>query len=308
MKNMKLVVKNGTIPDHDIFKSRYASQDELQGSPMIGLSVGSFIQLISMDQQTCLVEVDHTENKRGVFYFIEGELYNAKCGDLEGEEAAMEMISWEKARININNSANMNGVVRKIEKGLLSLLMESSRRRDEAEWENRLKTLEAIVQNNEEVFKAATVQSDEKTTPPSNFENKLSECIEVCKRNMGDALLSAIILSIPDGRVLGGFNSDSETVSLFNNITASIRKVLENGSSEALGRFYILDLENGKTLISFSNGTYKFQWGIVFDSGKIRLALFLTVIMPKIIRVFEESMTISKNGSSSVKKLYDELI
>ena len=303
---MKLVVRNGTIPDQDILKSRYASKDESQGWPMIGLSVGSFIQLISMDQQTCLVEVHHTENKKGFFYFIEGDLYDAECGDLEGEEAAMEMISWEKARININSNATMNGVVRKIEKGLLSLLMESSRRRDEAEWENHLKTLEEIVQDNEGVFRAVTVQSDEKTTPPNNFEKKLSECIQVCKRNMGNALLSAIILSMPDGRALDGFNANSETVSLFNNITASIRKVLENGSSEALGRYYILDLENNKTLFSFSSDKYKYQLGIIFDSSKVRLGLFLNVIVPKIIKVFEESMTISKDGSGSVKNISDD--
>jgi hypothetical protein len=173
MKNMKLVVRNDTIPDQDILKLRYASKDETQDWPMIGLSVGSFIQLISMDQQTCLVEVHHSENKRGIFYFIEGDLYNAKCGDLEGEEAAIEMISWEEAKININNNANMNGVVRKIEKALLSLLMESSRRRDEAEWENRLKTVEDIVQENEEVFNAVSDQGDEKIPPPTILKRSL---------------------------------------------------------------------------------------------------------------------------------------
>jgi hypothetical protein len=125
---------------------------------------------------------------------------------------------------------------------------------------------------------------------------------------MGDALLSAIILSIPDGRALGGFNANSETVSLFNNVTASIRKVLENDSSESLGRYYILDLENDKTLFSFSNVKYKCQWGILFDSGKVKLGLFLNVVVPKIIKVFEESMTISKKGSGSVKYLFDDLV
>jgi hypothetical protein len=305
-ENMKLDVKNGNIQDQSILKSRYASKDDVQGLPMIGLSVGSFIQLISMDQQTCLVEVYHKENRRGVFYFIEGDLYNAQCGDLEGEEAAMEMISWEEARININTNANMNGIARKIEKGLLSLLMESSRRRDEADWEKRLKTLEEVVQDNEEVFNALNAQSDETTSPSNNFEMKFRECIELCKRNMGDALLAAVILSMPDGRALGGFRSNSETVSLFNSITASIRSVLENDSSEALGRYYILDLEHDKTLFSFSLDKYKCQWGVLFDSGKVKPGLFLNVIVPKVIRIFEEPMTISKSGSGSVRNISDD--
>lgn len=269
--------------------------------PMIGLSVGSFIQLISMDQQTCLVEVHHKENKRGVFYFIEGDLYDAQCGDLEGEEAVMEMISWEEARININTNANMIGVARKIEKGLLSLLMESSRRRDEAEWEKRLNASEELVQDNEEVFDAVNAQGDETTTPSNNFEMKFRECIEICKRNMGDALLSAVILSISDGRALDGFRANSETVDLFNSMTATIRSLLENASSEALGRYYILDLEHDKALFSFSCDKHKFQWGIVFDSGKVKPGLFLNVIVPKVIRVFEGSMTISNRGCGSVR-------
>jgi hypothetical protein len=254
-----------------------------------------------MDQQTCLVEVHHKENRRGVFYFIEGDLYNAQCGDLEGEEAAMEMISWEEAKININTNANMSGVARKIEKGLLSLLMESSRRRDEAEWEKRLKTSEELVQDNEEVFNAVNAQRGETTTPSNNFELKFKECIEICKRNMGDALLSAVILSMSDGKALDGFRSNSETEDLFNSMTATIRSLLENGSSEALGRFYILDLEHDKALFSFSCVKYQFQWGIVFDSGKVKPGLFLNVIVPKVVRVFEGSMTLSNRGSGSAR-------
>jgi hypothetical protein len=275
--------------------------DESQAWPMIGLSVGNFIQLISMDQQTCLVEVYLSENTRGAFYFIEGYLYDAKCGDLEGEEAAMEMITWEKARININNNANMNDVARKIHKGLLSLLMESSRRKDEAEWENSLKTSKVVVQDNEEVFKAVNVESDEKTTINDKFATKLDECIEACKRDMGDALMSANVISISDGRALGGYNSTAETVSLFNQITDSLRRVLEINSSEALGKYYILDLENDKTIFSFLNGKYQYQWGIVFDRSEVKQGLFLNVIIPKIIRILEDAMTISENGSSSLE-------
>ncbi len=265
--------------------------NESQAWPMIGLSVGNFIQLISMDQQTCLVKVYLNENTRGAFYFIEGDLYDAKCGDLEGEEAAMEMITWEKARININNNANMNDVARKIHKGLLSLLMESSRRRDEAEWENRLKTSKKIVQDNEEVFKAVNVQNDEKTTLPDDFDKKIDEFIEFCKKDMGDALMSASVISICDGRALGGYNSNAETVSLFNQITASLKRVLEINSSEALGKYYILDLEDDKTLFSFLNGKYQYQWGIVFDRSKVKQDLFLNVIVPEIIRILEDAMT-----------------
>ena len=308
MKNLKLVVRNDTASEQDTSGQECEPKDEAQVWPMIGLSVGNFIQLISMDQQTCLVEVYHSANKRGIFYFIEGDLYNAECGDLDGEEAAMEMITWEKVRITINNNANMNDIARKIEKGLLSLLMEASRRRDESEWESSLRTSEDIVKDNEEVFKAVTVQSDNKTTLPNYFEEKLNECIKVCKRDMGDALNIASVISLPDGRALGGYNANSETAALFYNITASIRKVLEKSPSEELGRYYILDLKDDKTLFSFLYGEHQYQWSIIFDSSKVKLGLFLNVIIPKIIKNFEDAMTTSKNGSSSGKNLLDELV
>jgi len=100
---------------------------------------------------------------------------------------------------------------------------------------------------------------------------------------------------------LGGFRSNSETVDLFNSMTATIRSVLENGSSEALGRYYILDLEHDKALFSFSHDKYKCQWGILFDSGKVKPGLFLNVIVPRVIRIFEEPMTVSMTGNGSVR-------
>ena len=157
MKNIKLVVRNDSISENT-----EELMEESQVWPMAGLSVGSFIQLISMDQQTCILEVYNSINKKGAFYFIEGSLYNAICGDLEGEEAAMEMISWEKVRININNDLNTNDVVRKIKKGLMSLLMESSRRKDESEWDHLTKMSEEIDKNDENESNTIIVQDDEK--------------------------------------------------------------------------------------------------------------------------------------------------
>ena len=72
MKNIKLVVRNDSISENT-----EELKEESQVWPMVGLSVGSFIQLISMDQQTCILEVYHSINKKGAFYFIEGSLYNA---------------------------------------------------------------------------------------------------------------------------------------------------------------------------------------------------------------------------------------
>ena len=148
MKNIKLVVRSDGMSEGESKNLKVESNFR----PMVGLSVSSFVQLISMDQQTCILEVYHSANKWGTFYFVEGSLYNAVCGNLEGEEAAMEMIAWDKVRININHNVTANDIVKKIEKGLLSLLMESSRRKDESAWDDRLKTSGQSVEHDEEDF------------------------------------------------------------------------------------------------------------------------------------------------------------
>ncbi|HYA15531.1 MAG TPA: DUF4388 domain-containing protein [Syntrophales bacterium] len=295
MKNIKLVVKNDSISED--------SEELKEGSqvwPMVGLSVGSFIQLISMDQQTCILEVYHSVDKKGAFYFVEGSLYNAICGDLEGEEAAMEMISWEKVRININSNLNTNDVARKIQKGLMSLLMESSRRKDESDWDHDLKGSDEIAGKDENDPSAmAVLDNEEKNSAEDRFKLKLDECMEICRRDIGKALISVSVISMTNGKALGEYNSDPETVILFNEITNFMKGILEKSSPEALGKYYIVDLlKDNKMLFSLLCGKYEYQWGIVFDSTEVQLGLLLNVIIPKITKLFEDAISIRGHGSS----------
>jgi hypothetical protein len=283
MKNIKLVVRNDSISENI-----EELKEESQIWPMVGLSVGSFIQLISMDQQTCILEVYHSINKKGTFYFIEGSLYNAICGELEGEEAAMEMISWEKVRININNNLNTNDVARKIHKGLMSLLMESSRRKDESEWDRNLKGSGKIAERDKNDPDTMAILDDkEKISAQDSFK------------------ISVSVISMTNGKSLGGYNSSPETVILFNEITNFIKKILEKSTSEALGRYYIVDLlKDNQMLFSLLCGKYEYQLGIVFDSTEIQLGLFLNVIIPKITKVFEDAVLILGHGNSSDQRVY----
>jgi hypothetical protein len=301
MKNIKLVVRNDSISENI-----EELKEESQIWPMVGLSVGSFIQLISMDQQTCILEVYHSINKKGTFYFIEGSLYNAICGELEGEEAAMEMISWEKVRININNNLNTNDVARKIHKGLMSLLMESSRRKDESEWDRNIKGSGKIAERDKNDPDTMAILDDkEKISAQDSFKMKLDESVEICKRDMGNALISVSVISMTNGKSLGGYNSSPETVILFNEITNFIKKILEKSTSEALGRYYIVDLlKDNQMLFSLLCGKYEYQLGIVFDSTEIQLGLFLNVIIPKITKVFEDAVLILGHGNSSDQRVY----
>jgi hypothetical protein len=296
MKNIKLVVRSDGMSEGESKNLKVESNFR----PMVGLSVSSFVQLISMDQQTCILEVYHSANKWGTFYFVEGSLYNAVCGNLEGEEAAMEMIAWDKVRININHNVTANDIVKKIEKGLLSLLMESSRRKDESAWDDRLKTSGQSVEHDEEDFSVKTMfDINDESCATGISEAKLNECIEICKKDMGDALHTASIISVADGKAMGGYNSNSEAVDLFNEITSCIQKVFKKNSYRAFGRYYIVDLKGDKILCSLVCGVYQYQFCIVFDRSKMQLGLFLDVIMPKITKVFEDAIYKMSHDRSS---------
>jgi hypothetical protein len=220
MNNIKLVVTNDGMPEGEGENLKAESP----GSPMAGLSVGSFIQLISMDQQTCLVEVYHSANGKGTFYFVEGTLYNAVCGSLEGEDAAMEMITWEKVRININNNITANEIGKKIDKGLLSLLMESSRRKDESAWDDRLETSEMSVVNDEENEDDISV-----TTMLDNNDKKQILSDLAIAGEPGAGSVPGGTEPVPDDKIIGE-NRRAEETSSETGSKSEIVKILEKAS------------------------------------------------------------------------------
>lgn len=65
----------------------------------MGLSPGILLQLIENENKTRLVEIYSQDNRRGYFYFNNGVLYNAVCGELRGEAAALEMLHWKRVKI-----------------------------------------------------------------------------------------------------------------------------------------------------------------------------------------------------------------
>ena len=101
------------------------------GGSVMGISISSFLQLIEMEQKTCLLEV-HPEDKskKGFFYFNKGNLYDAVCGDVKGQEAALEIIAWDNAMITFKGLPKKR-IRKRIDSELMSLLMEGMRLKDE---------------------------------------------------------------------------------------------------------------------------------------------------------------------------------
>ena len=96
-----------------------------------GISIASFLQMIEMEQKTCLFEILSPENPKGVFYFEDGVLYDAVYGSYKGVDAALKMIQLDSLKINFRKLPNKI-YKRRINKDLIGVIMEAMRLKDES--------------------------------------------------------------------------------------------------------------------------------------------------------------------------------
>lgn len=96
-----------------------------------GISIGNFLQMIELEQKTCLCEISTPGSPKGFFYFNGGELHHAVYGDLKGEEAAIKMIHIDNPTISFKQVPK-RPIPRRINRELTGLLLEAMKQKDEA--------------------------------------------------------------------------------------------------------------------------------------------------------------------------------
>jgi len=109
-----------------------ALEPDMPGGTLRGISVANFLQMIKLEEKTCLFEVLSPGKGNGFFYFDKGIIYDAVYGDLRGEEAAYRLIVMHKAEIRFRNLPRKK-IARRINKELTGLIMEAARRMDECD-------------------------------------------------------------------------------------------------------------------------------------------------------------------------------
>src|SRR4030042_6301649 len=67
-----------------------------------GFSLANFLQAVEVEQKTMSIMVN-SKGQIGYLHVVDGDLINAETDNLKGEEAAIEIISWEDAEIKIVN-------------------------------------------------------------------------------------------------------------------------------------------------------------------------------------------------------------
>jgi predicted regulator of Ras-like GTPase activity (Roadblock/LC7/MglB family) len=92
------------------------------------LTLASFLQLLEMERKTCALAVS-SHGYRGLLYLREGHLVGAETAGLKGQPAALEIVTWENADIEI--SEHLPPFEPEIDATLRFLLMEGMRLKDE---------------------------------------------------------------------------------------------------------------------------------------------------------------------------------
>lgn len=94
------------------------------------ISLASFLQLLELERKTCTLAVA-SAGRSGRLFFRGGRLVGAETDGLDGVDAALEIVTWEHAVVEISDVCPVDGP--EIEGGLRYLLFEGMRLKDEKE-------------------------------------------------------------------------------------------------------------------------------------------------------------------------------
>lgn len=105
-------------------------QQESKEGSVAGFSLANFLQLLSLEQKTCLLNVKNSQTD-GYIYLEAGEIAAAVTGETKGEEALFKLLACESIRITFKKLPQKR-ILKTIDKPLMALLMEGMSRIDEA--------------------------------------------------------------------------------------------------------------------------------------------------------------------------------
>jgi CheY-like chemotaxis protein/c-di-GMP-binding flagellar brake protein YcgR len=118
------------IPVKDDELRRWISEllDISTSGTVKGIPIHSLLQMLQAENKTCTLKVTR-DGSDGFIYMDKGLIAAAETDDLTNEDAAYEIIAWEKTRVEIKFYNCQREPL--IAKSLMALVMESFRRKDE---------------------------------------------------------------------------------------------------------------------------------------------------------------------------------
>ncbi len=175
---------------------------DFTGGTLTGISLPSFLQLIEMEQNTCLMEI-MTPVGQGLLYFNKGVLCDAVFGDAKAEEAAVTMLAMEDVKISFRNLPSKK-LKKRIKKNLMSLIMEGARLKDEQD--------EAVRAGEVPPQEVSGADADEASAPSAPDQHKE---IDSTKGDLKMADIKEVLekFKVIDGfQAVGAFSPNGEMV------------------------------------------------------------------------------------------------
>lgn len=105
--------------------------NESDGGMLHVVSSASLLQLMEMEHKTCTIRVcEKSSGNRGVLFFRDGDLLDARSVGLRAEDAARQIFLWEDVCISIQGSCPLDEKI--VQGSLQAIILEAMRMKDEA--------------------------------------------------------------------------------------------------------------------------------------------------------------------------------
>lgn len=180
------------------------------------ITLASFLQLLEMERKTCTLSVSSL-GRKGSLHFQAGRLTGAETEDLSGLAAALEIVTWEHADIEISDSPPAGEPT--VDMGLRYLLLEAMRLKDEQEGGAR--SLSDV--DPDETLISAPLNLPSTARPPADLSGTIGESLKRAKSIKGAAAL--LLAEIASGAVIGSVGG-SPGVELGSATAAAIAQLL----------------------------------------------------------------------------------
>ena len=250
-----------------------------EGLSRKGITLRNFLPLIEMSRRTCRLDVTSGGQKKGYLYFDRGILLDAHFEHLTGEQAAREMIKWDRTSISLSELPREKSKSKKVIK---SELMEIAG----ALWGKPIQPGERAKQPEKKSQSAAKQGPAAAETRLQAALNRYINMLRTVKGYRGIAILSA------DGSVLA-FDTPNEPIDFkyfagaFNQmLTACHQATFQKGFDKCNG----LTVHTTKGLILMMSsdvmkeGNFRFMVLMAPDGNAFFMQVQLAKLIPSILQ------------------------
>jgi len=118
----------GDIVKNDVKLAERPTSEVSPNSFLHGFTLANFLQYVEMDEKSWTLHI-LSKDKSGVLHFRDGHLLDAYIDGKNGEEAALEILSWDQVDINVEDDCRIDNSESNL--SLKYLLFEAARLMDE---------------------------------------------------------------------------------------------------------------------------------------------------------------------------------